>query len=372
MAHGKGYLRQRANGSWTFSIYLGKEQNGKPRQLVKTVRGSKAEAQAEMARLYLERDQGVDLRPEVITVAELAKRWLDSKLGDLAESTACTYDTLVTVHITPVLGRMKVRDVKPLHIEAVKTAVTKTGRSQKSALNVFRLLDAILAQAVRWQLIARNPCDAVRAPRPRRFVPHTPTPGDLERLLLAADETPYGSVVRLALLTGARQGELLALCWLHVDWDQMRLTVPGTKTRGSARVVDLGEVAIALLRRHRVAEREKALKLGPGATCGQDRSTIFTNLVGKPMDAGGLKRAWKQIVKRAGVEHVRFHDLRHVSATYLLNAGVPIQVVSQRLGHTRTSTTMDVYAHILPGMGRQAAELLEGVMVNTWSKAKEA
>jgi integrase len=238
------------------------------------------------------------------------------------------------------------------------------GGSRKSALNVFRLLDPILKQAVRWQLVIRNPCDAVDAPRPQRFVPHTPTREELSRLIEVADATPYGLVVRLALLTGARQGELLRLCWSHVDWSAGRLSIPGTKTRGSFRTLDLAEETNSMLHRHRTAEREKALKLGPGATCGQDDATIFTNLIGKPMDAGGLRRTWKRIVKTANVGHVRFHDLRHASATYMLSNGMPLQVVSQRLGHTRTSTTADVYAHVLPGMGRKAAELLEDLMVN--------
>lgn len=80
------------------------------------------------------------------------------------------------------------------------------------------------------------------------------------------------------------------------------------------------------------------------------------------MDAGGLKRTWRRIIRDANVGHVRFHDLRHCSATYMIQAGVPIPVVSQRLGHTRTSTTTDIYAHVLPGMGREAAEILERVM----------
>ncbi len=120
--------------------------------------------------------------------------------------------------------------------------------------------------------------------------------------------------------------------------------------------------ATQLLLSHRLAEREKRLSLGPGANCGANDATIFTNLVGKPMDAAGLKRTWKRILKNAGVGHVRFHDLRHASATYMLQAGVPLQMVSQRLGHSRTSTTTDFYAHLLPGMGRQAAEALERVM----------
>jgi integrase len=230
----------------------------------------------------------------------------------------------------------------------------------------------VLKQAVLWQLIPRNPADAVQAPHPRRFVPHTPTPEELEKLLRTADLTPYGPLARLATLTGARQGELLSLRWRHVDWTEGRLTVPGTKTQASARTVDIGELAIDLLRSQRVAEREKRLKLGAEASCGGDEAAIFTNLVGKPIDAGGLKRTWKRIIRDAGVGHVRFHDLRHASATYLLQAGVPVQMVSQRLGHSRTSTTTDTYAHILPGMGRHAAEVLKSVMVKTWSKVHEA
>ena len=161
------------------------------------------------------------------------------------------------------------------------------------------------------------------------------------------------------------------LRWRHVDWEERRLTVPGTKTVSSARVVDLGPAAMELLSKQRTAEREKRLKLGPGANCGKDEATIFTNLAGKPVDAGGLKRTWRRIVRDAAVGHVRFHDLRHASATYLLRAGVPVQVVSQRLGHTRTSTTTDIYAHVMPGMGREAAEALEQQMVNGWSNARE-
>jgi integrase len=191
---------------------------------------------------------------------------------------------------------------------------------------------------------------------------HTPTQEELIRLLTVSDQTPYGPVARLAVLTGARQGELLSARWRDVDSDEQRLTIRGTKTKSSVRVVDLGQQAFALLSEHRLKEREKRLKLGPGATCGSDEATIFTNLVGKPMDAGGLKRTWKRIIRDAGIGHVRFHDLRHASATYMLQAGVPVQMVSQRLGHSRTSTTTDIYAHVLPGMGKLAAETLERVM----------
>jgi integrase len=369
MAHGQGYLRQRSAGSWTVTVFLGKGAEGKPRQATKTVRGTKHEAEREMARMIAERDRGVDLRPERLTVTELASRWLDSKRPNLAASTSLSYEILLRLHVIPVIGNVRLRDLKPLHIEAVKSKVTESGGSQKLALNVFRVLNAVLKQGVRWQLLAVNPCTAVDAPRPRRFNAHVPTPEELDRLFVAADATQYGALVRLAALSGARQGEVLRLRWRDVDWQERRLSIPGTKTTASVRLVDLGSETIALLSRWRTAEREKRLKLGPGATCGSDDAPIFTNFVGGPVDAGGLKRTWRRVVRDADVGHVRFHDLRHASATYLLRAGVPVPIVSERLGHSRTSTTTDIYGHVMPGMGREAAAVLEREMVKTWSKA---
>jgi integrase len=369
MAHAQGHLRQRSPGSWTLTIFLGKDANGKPRQSVTTVRGTKRDAQRVLARMIADRDRGIDLRPERLTVAELAQRWLDSKKAGLAVSTAVSYDALLRIHVLPVTGACLIRDLKPLHIEAIKAAVTDGGGSQKLALNVYRVVNALLKQAVRWQLVSVNPCAAVDAPRPRRFKARVPTPEELDRLFVVADATQYGPLVRLAALSGARQGELLHLQWRDVDWQERRLTIPGTKTAASSRVLDVGPVGMALLSRCRSAERAKRLQLGPGATCGSDDATIFTNFVGRAADAGGLKRSWRRIVRDAAVGHVRFHDLRHASATYLLKAGVPVTVISQRLGHSRTSTTTDIYGHVMPGMGREAAEVLERQMVKPLSKA---
>ena len=117
------------------------------------------------------------------------------------------------------------------------------------------------------------------------------------------------------LLPEPARGELLRVDWKDVNWETQTFTLRGTKTRGSFRKIDLGQLGISLLKEHRREELEKRLKLGPGVPCGDDEATIFTNLVGNPMDAGGLKRTWKRIVKNAEVGHFRFHDLRHAVAT---------------------------------------------------------
>ena len=163
MANGEGYLRKRGRG-YVMTIFLGKDKKGKPHQLVRTFHGSEKEARKEMARLIAERDRGVDLRPQEATFAELTQRWRESHYPNLSESTAATYETLLSNHVIPVIGKLRLQDLRPLHVEAVKLAVTKKGRSQKSALNVYRLVNAILKQGVRWQLLARNPAEAVEPP----------------------------------------------------------------------------------------------------------------------------------------------------------------------------------------------------------------
>ena len=122
----------------------------------------------------------------------------------------------------------------------------------------YRPVSAILRRGVRWQLVARNPADAVEPARARRFVPRTPTPEELAVLLEVADHTPYGPLARLAALTCARQGELLRLLWRDVNWEQQTLTVRGTKTERSLRVIDLAALAVALLRDHRRADVRSA------------------------------------------------------------------------------------------------------------------
>ncbi len=185
MANGQGHIRQRSNGSWTLTIYLGKDARGKPKQMTRTVRGTKKEAQRELARLVVERDRGVDINPERLTVAELSQRWLKATMPALAASTAVSYDGLLRNHILPVIGTTRLYALKPLHIEAVKAGVTKGGRSAKLALNTYRELMALLAQAVKWQLISINPCASVNAPRPKRFEAFVPNEDELQRLFEA-------------------------------------------------------------------------------------------------------------------------------------------------------------------------------------------
>lgn len=226
---------------------------------------------------------------------------------------------------------------------------------------------------MRWQLIARNPADAVTSPRPSRPEIRVLGAEDVDQLLEAAAPTSLYALLYLALSTGARQGELLALRWEDVDLERGTMHIARTiqrspgqgvsyrppKTHRSSRAVSLSPEVVALLREHRRAQAEHRLKMGPAY---KNRGLIFASSTGAPMDAGNLRRTFARLVRDVGLPHLRFHDLRHTAATLMLRAGVHPKVVSERLGHATVSVTLDTYSHVLPDLQRDAAQALDGVL----------
>lgn len=237
------------------------------------------------------------------------------------------------------------------------------------------VLHAALRQAVRWQLLVRNPADAVEPPRPPRRELQVPDAAEVRDLLAAADGTPYGPLVRLAVLTGMRRGELLGLRWgdvdldaavLHVQQSAQRITGQGMifrqpKTRLSRRSIALSPVAVALVRQHRRRQAETRLLAGSAY---EDQGLVFTSGLGSPVEPGNLLRGWSKIVAVAGAPHVRFHDLRHAHATLLLRQGVHPKIVSERLGHASIAITLDTYSHVVPGLQEAAAAQLDALLAD--------
>ncbi len=180
-------------------------------------------------------------------------------------------------------------------------------------------------------------------------------------------------MIYLALATGARLGELLALRWREVDLDRGNLQVIRTarritgkgiaysepKTHRSRRPVALSGETVQVLREHWRAQAERRLELGPTYA---DNGLVFASLTGHPLDDSNLRRAFRRTLADAGLPRLRFHDLRHSAATLMLRAGVHPKVVSERLGHATVGITLDTYSHVLPDLQRDAAEALDAVL----------
>jgi integrase len=238
------------------------------------------------------------------------------------------------------------------------------------------ILHKALEQAVRWGELPHNVADLVDPPRLRRRPMTAYGPDEAARLLQAAKGDPLEALYVLALTTGMRQGELLALRWRDVDLDGGRLAVRATllrtpagvglaepKTAASTREVELSSIAVDALQRHHAAQSEARLQAGSEW---DDGDFVFTNAVGRPINASNLlTRSWHPLLRRSGLQRVRFHDLRHTAATLLLGRGVHPKVVSEMLGHSTIAITLDLYSHVTKTMGQMAAKEMDALFAQS-------
>ncbi len=340
---------------------------------------TKREAGRKEARLRHEANTGLDVQPTKITLAQHLRRWLAAMRPNLTPSTYNRYEGLMRHQMIPYIGGMTLSKLRPLHIQQLYDHLYREGRvagdgglSGKTILQVHRVLSKALKQAVRWQLIPRNVCQSVEPPRARHRELRTLSPEETRRLLevAGAEDSIYGDTVIIGLHSGMRLGELLGLRWEDIDLDDGRLAVrrtlhyiPGEgiiyrepKTARSRRTVLLGDVALDTLRRTRRRQLRMRLSLGPAY---QDHSFIFATTVGTPIFPSNLRRAFRRMVEKAGVDALRFHDLRHTHASLLLARGVHPKVVSERLGHASIAITLDTYSHVLPSLQEEAVRDLD-------------
>lgn len=207
-----------------------------------------------------------------------------------------------------------------------------------------------------------SPALGVAPPRLERADLRIPDATEMRMIVQAAAHTPFGLPILLAATTGLRRSEVLAVHWADVDTEAGTLRVQRGKTSAARRTISLPPSAVAALKRHRKEQSERRLLCG---AAWQDTDLLVDRGDGGPIDPDSLSHAFAAIAERVGLPEVRLHDLRHGFASALLKAGVNVKVVSEALGHSRSSFTLDVYAHVLPGMGEQVASVIETALGGT-------
>jgi integrase len=212
---------------------------------------------------------------------------------------------------------------------------------------------------VRWQLLVVDPAAGVSPPREQRAELRIPDAAEMRALIDAARATPYGLPVLLAATTGARRAELLDWRWSDLDLDAATASVRRGKSGTARRTIHLPASTVVALRAHRKDQAARRLLCGPAW---QDEDLVVDRGDGAPVNADSFSHAFAAIAESIGLGDVRLHDLRHGFATALLQAGVNVKIVSEALGHARSSFTQDVYQHILPGMGEQVASAIEAAL----------
>lgn len=316
------------------------------------------------------RDGGLVFDAGALTVGDYLERWLKDVEGTVRRSTFERYEYAIHPHIAPALGRLKLKDLTPAHLRSFYRDRLDSGRAPATVHKLHVVLHKSLKAAVADGLIPRNAASGLKLPRITREE-IDPLTEEQARLLL---ETVRGDRLEalyvLALHTGMRQGELLALKWDDVDLERGVLRVRRTlthankafvlgepKTKNSRRTIRLTSGAVSALRAHLSRQLREIEEMG---SLYQPGGLIFATETGTLINPSNLRnRSFKPLLKRAGLPPCRFHDLRHTCATLLLGRDVNAKVVSEMLGHSSISITLDIYSHLLPDMQEKAAQALE-------------
>jgi integrase len=369
-------MRQRGK-SWELRVYLGRDAvSGKKRWATRTVRGGKREAQRALSAMVAEADGGTLARTDV-TVGELLERWFEQASEDFSPKTVLETRGFIDRNLLPDLGKVPLGKLKPdtldRYYRSLRSGDGNDGRPLAPATirRIHGILRRALSQGVRWGWLAANPAAAASPPRVVTPDIKPPAPSEVARLFaLAQDSDPeLAAFVVLAAATGARRSEVLALRWRDVDLDAGivrigRAIVMGpsgpvekdTKTH-AARKVSLDPTTLAMLRQHRELVVDRAaqcrVKIRPTAF-------VFSQEVdgSEPWRPDSTTRAFARLCRRAGLDGIRLHDLRHYVATRLLASGVDVRTVAGRLGHRDAATTLNVYSHFLAEADREAANVL--------------
>ncbi|MHB0912080.1 MAG: tyrosine-type recombinase/integrase [Armatimonadota bacterium] len=356
-------------------IYLGVDPiTGKKRQRWYTVKGNKRDAEKELTRILRELDTGQHVEPSKMSLAAYLEKWLqDCAYPTVAAKTYERYVEIVRKSIIPALGGIRLDQVKPLDIQHFYSEQLASGRKDgsgglapRTVLHYHRILREALQQAVKWQLIARNPCDSVEPPRPRHTEMRVFTEKQVLALLEFCRGHKYYLPILLAVTTGLRRGEILALKWSDLDLDNRTLAVmrslqethegvniKDTKTAKARRLVVLPDMVTDALAEHKEAQDKLKAMMGEAY---QDHDLICSQSDGNPIIPMNLTQGFGFLLEKAGLPHIRFHDLRHTHATILLSQNVHPKVVSGRLGHSTVGITLDTYSHVLPSMQEEAAQ----------------
>ncbi len=372
----RGHIVKRYKDSYTLVLNLGMDPaTGKRKQQWISVRGTKKEAEKRLAELLHQLGNGTFIKPGKTTVAEYLRKWLEDYCSaSLAPRTTEGYESIVRCHLIPSLGKIPLTQLKPEHIQSVYSKGLSTGLSHRTIRYIHATLHKSLQTAVKLGMLLRNPTDAVEPPKAQRREMSTMNESDIHIFLEFAKSTPYYTLFYLALFTGMRRSELLALRWCDVDLILCQLSITRAlhqlqdgsrvftqpKTAKGRRLISLSPSTALVLGEHR--ERQEQIRQNIGSTLTED-VLVFCHEDGSPLLPNSVSHAWTKLANRAGLKGIRLHDARHTHASLMLKQGVHPKIVQERLGHASIQITLDTYSHVAPGLQQAAANRFDDIVL---------
>jgi len=380
---GEGSIRQRPNGRWEGRIRIGGKR-------VSFFAATREEVQGKLRAEAGRKAAGHGASDRQITVGAYLERWIEGRRGDLRPATHVSYESAIRTHLVPDIGTVRLARLTP--DDVTKTLARLGSRavqpvrggakprlkalSAQSIRNVHAILRSALNDAVRADLVARNVASVVRPPRVDREPVRAISPGEARAILDAVRGHRLEALYVLALASGARLAELLGLTWQNVDLEGGTVKIAATlrrvrgewswgvpKTRSSRRSVPIPAAAVQVLEAHRGRQVEeqrgegKPTPLRPPAKHDDPwHELVFKSPTGGPVHPTVANATLTKLLTDAGIERMRFHDLRHGAAAIALASGVPMRLVMEMLGHSQMSMTADTYTSVTDELAREGSE----------------
>jgi integrase len=373
----------RRDGKWAYQIEAGVHPaTGKRRRPSKSGFKTKRAATQAMREAMRALELGVTRPGETPSLAAFVDEWLAGRRSSLRQSTWASYRDVLEGRVVPRLGALRLDKLTAKHVAGLavdleqhggRDARQGPGLSARSVRYTLTVLTRALDDAVKRGLIPRNPAEHVDRPRVVDKEMEWWSIAEARTFLNYTADDRLAALWTLLLTTGLRRGEALGLKWGDIDFDAGRLAVRRTlvsvgyeirwsepKTAASKRVVALDPGTVTALRAHRARQAEERLAVGAGYL---DQGLVFCDIAGEPLHPDGVTQRFDRLVRNAGLRRIRLHDLRHTAATLMLENGVPLKAVAERLGHSSIRTTSDLYQHVSETMQDEAAAKLGAALL---------
>lgn len=356
---------------WYVVVDAGVGADGRRQQKWHGSYRTRRDAEVARAKLVDDLHSGTYVASGQITFSEwVIDNWLPTTATRVKPSTLHSYRRNLEIHVLPTLGGKKLQQLTPVMLNslyATSPTPERDGLSAKTIRYIHTTIHKALADAADADLLARNPAERAKPP----WVNGGATAGvaawdadELSSFLGHTGDLRLGAIWRLAAMTGMRRGEILGLRWTDVDLDAARLSVrhalvaigyeviESTPKSHHARVVDLDAETVTQLRVYRGDQQAERQLWGADY---EDHGLVVAKENGEPIHPHTFSQSFERIIAKAGLRKIRLHDLRHTHASLALKAGVPVKVISERLGHESPAFTLKQYAHVIPGMQAEAA-----------------
>lgn len=345
---------------------------------------TKKQAENVLRKMLEEYSNGTYVGRNNITLGEWMDDWFSLFNKNLSPTTMRGYKNQVKIYIkSQPIANMYLQDIRPEHIQDWVNKISEESPSThrpicgKTVKNVFINLSAALKKAVELEKIRKNPCDNVQLPKYTKHKIEIYTQEEIQQLIELSKGTDLELIIKLTLALGLRRGELAALKWNKIDFDNLTVTIDennvyvdksiskngfvtkSPKSESGNRVIVITKKLAEFLSKYHEQYQKNKGNLGKDF---HDEGYVICQPNGKPFTPGAITRKFTRFLEKNNLPHMRFHDLRHINATLMLQEGVSAKVAQARLGHSTTAITLDIYSHVTKSLQADSAEKIEGII----------